>query len=135
MTPSEIHAECLALEALITSRGFLRPEVAFFVNFFGGKPYSLQVQLRTKESYETMISDYTDCQTEADIPLLFAGARSWIARQKDPATIRKEQFIASLGRVIDEARSLNLEVEFMNPLVESMKRLSENVLEYRPAAE
>jgi hypothetical protein len=135
LSPTQIYNECLAIEALITSRGFLRPEVAFFVNFFGGKPYSLQVQMRTNETYDSMISFYPDAQTEDQIPDLFTKAREWVAAQKDPKTLRREQFIANLGRVIDEGNILGLEVEFMNPLVESMRKLSENVIEYRPAAE
>ena len=135
MTPTEIYNECLKIEALMTSRGFLRPEVAFFVNFFGGKPYSLKVEMRTTESYDSSISTYPDVQSEDEIPDLFAEAREWVAAQKNPKTLRREQFIANLGRVIDEGNSLGLEVEFMNPLVESMRKLSENVLEFKPAAE
>lgn len=135
MTPSEIYNECLALEALMTSRGFLRPEVAFFVNFFAGRPFCLKVEMRTTEDFSSSLTFYPDVQSEEEIPSLFLRARNWVSAQKDPKTIRHEQFIAHLGRVIDEARSLNLDVEFMNPLVESMRKLSENVIEYRPAAE
>lgn len=130
MTPSEIHTECLAIEALITSRGFHRPEVAFLVNFFAGRPFSMKVEMRTTESYDSSISTYPDVQTEDEIPALFLQAREWVAAQKDPKTLRREQFIAHLGRVIDEGRALNLDVEFMNPLVESMRKLSENILEH-----
>lgn len=135
ISPSEIYTECLAIEQLMTSRGFMRPEVAFFVNFFGGKPYSLKVEMRTNESYESAISTYPDVQSEDEIPALFEKARLWVSEQKDPKTLRREQFIASLGRVIDEGNSLGLEVEFMNPLVDSMRKLSENILEYKAAAE
>jgi hypothetical protein len=135
MTPTEIYDECLAIEALMTSRGFMRPEVAFFVNFFAGRPFSMKVEMRTAESYDSAISTYPDVQFEDELPYLFTQAREWVAAQKDPKTLRREQFIANLGRVIDEGNILGLEVEFMNPLVESMRKLSENVIEYRPAAE
>lgn len=135
MTPSDIYKNCLAIEALMTSRGFLRPEVAFFVNFFGGKPYSLKIEMRTTQDYNSAISDYPDVQSEEEIFKLFEHARNWVAKQKTPKEIRQDQFLASLGRVIDEGNALGLDVEFMNPLVESMRKLSENVLEYRPAAE
>ncbi len=131
MTPSQIYAQCQALEKLITSRGFLRPEVAFFVNFFSGRPFSLKVELRITESYESALTFYPDVQTEDEIPSLFETARVWISEQKNPETIRREQFIAALGRVIDQGKAINMPVDFMNPLVESMKRLSENVLEFK----
>lgn len=135
MTPSKIYTECLAIEALITSRGFMRPEVAFFINFFSGRPYCLKVEMRTREDYSSAISFFPDVQTEAEIPALLEQARTWVSEQKTPTEIRREQFIGNLGRVIDEGNALGLEVDFMNPLVESMRKLSENVLEYRPAAE
>lgn len=130
MTPTEIYNECLKIEALMTSRGFLRPEVAFFVNFFGGKPYCLKAEMRTTESYDSAISTFPDVGSVDEIPDLFAKAREWVAAQKDPKTLRREKFIANLGRVIDEGNTLGFEVEFMNPLVESMRKLSENVLEH-----
>lgn len=135
MKPTEIYDECLAVEALMTSRGFLRPEVAFFVNFFAGRPFCLKVEMRVTEDYSSAISFFPEVQTEEEIPLLFQQAREWVAKQKSPRVIRQEQFLASLGRVIDEGNALGFDIEFMNPLVESMRRLSENVLEYKPAAE
>lgn len=130
MTPANLFDRCLELEKHILSRGFMRPEVAFFVNFFSGRPYCLKVEMRTSESYDSAISFFPDVESEHDINELFLEARKWIAKQKDPKTIRREQFIATLGRVIDEGHAIGFDVEFMNPLVESMKRLSENVLEY-----
>lgn len=132
MIPSEIYKNCLAVEQLMTSRGFHRPEVALFVNFFAGRPYCLKVEMRTTEDYSSSISIYPDVQSEDEIFSLFEQARTWVATQKNPETIRKEQFIAALGRVIDEGNALGLDIDFMNPLVESMKALSTNILEYHP---
>lgn len=131
MLPSEIYKNCLAIEQLMTSRGFHRPEVAFFVNFFAGRPYCLKVEMRTTEEYSSSINEYLDVETDDQIFALFEQARAWVAAQKNPETIRKEQFIAALGRVIDEGNALGLDIDFMNPLVESMKALSTNILEYR----
>lgn len=131
MLPSEIYKNCLAVEQLMTSRGFHRPEVAFFVNFFAGRPFCLKVEMRTTEDYSSALSFYPDVQSEDEIFSLFEQARVWVAAQKSPETIRKEQFIAALGRVIDEGNALGLDIDFMNPLVESMKALSTNILEYR----
>ena len=41
-------------------------------------------------------------------------------------------FMRDLGKLIDNGRKIGLEVEFMNPLVESMKRLSENIITHQP---
>ncbi len=41
-------------------------------------------------------------------------------------------FMADLGKLIDSGREIGLEVEYLNPLVESMKKLSENIITYQP---
>lgn len=42
-------------------------------------------------------------------------------------------FMADLGRLIDDGRSVGIDVEYLNPLTETMKRLSENIITYQPA--
>ena len=44
------------------------------------------------------------------------------------------QFMAALGRVIDLGKKNDVEVEFLNPLVATMKRLSENAITHKVAA-
>lgn len=41
---------------------------------------------------------------------------------------KRARFLESLGRVIDEGRAIGIEAGFMNPLVETMRQLSENII-------
>lgn len=49
-----------------------------------------------------------------------------------PEEAKRQQFMASLAKVIDLGRENGIEVDFLNPLTETMKRLSENALTYQP---
>lgn len=48
---------------------------------------------------------------------------------------KRQQFMTSLAKVIDMGRENGIEVDFLNPLTETMKRLSENALTYQPRAD
>ena len=55
-------------------------------------------------------------------------AFDYIAGLKDPDTIARDNFMQTLGQLIDTGRAIGMEVEFMNPLEASMKALSENII-------
>lgn len=52
-----------------------------------------------------------------------------------PEEAKRQQFMSSLAKVIDLGRENGIEVDFLNPLTETMKRLSENALTYQPQPE
>ena len=119
-----------ALIARLSELGFLQPEVSGHVNFYYGETFSVRVEMRLTESFGSVLCEHFHGE---DFNALFLRARAWIESQKTPDELRKEKFIAQLGRVIDEGKEIGFDVDFMNPLVETMKRLSENVLEFRAA--
>lgn len=55
-------------------------------------------------------------------------ARAIIAALPDAETARLNNFMGALGKVIDLGRDLGVDVDFINPLTATMKRLSENVI-------
>lgn len=61
-------------------------------------------------------------------------AAAFIAKQPDAEQAKLQDFMAALGSVIDIGRKHNIEVEFLNPLVATMKTLSENVITDQRAA-
>ena len=131
MNAETILFNCHALISRISDLGFLKPEVSGHVNYYWGENLTVRVEMRLTEGLGHVLCEYFNGE---DFNELFVQARTWIEEQKTPEEIRKEKFIAQLGRVIDEGNAIGFTVEFMNPLVESMKKLSENVLELRTAA-
>lgn len=130
MHPSLILSQCQSLAAVISDLGFNRPEVSAFINFYAGENFSVTVSMRVAHDWNSLVSQSFHGEDFAE---LLNQARVWVYAQKTPEEIRKEKFIAQLGRVIDEGKEIGFDVDFMNPLVETMKRLSENVLELHAA--
>lgn len=55
-------------------------------------------------------------------------ADAWIAALPSPEETRMKEFMTALSDVIELGRKSGVEVEFVNPLVDTMKRLSSNIL-------
>ena len=68
---------------------------------------------------------YPSAPTVADA---LDSARAIIAALPDAETTRLKNFMGALGKVIDLGRDLGVDVDFINPLTATMKRLSENVI-------
>lgn len=63
------------------------------------------------------------------IGLQLAEAESFIAALPDLATERMAEFTERLASVIEMGHEIGVDAEFVNPLIEAMKRLSENAIE------
>jgi len=65
-------------------------------------------------------------------------ADAYLDALKSPTDVRADQFRANLGRLIDEAKDIGVDVAtveaVVNPLVELMVSLSENIIEHQPIA-
>jgi len=77
------------------------------------------------DKYEFIRGEAADALTKA---------AAFIAEQPDAEQAKLKDFMAALGSVIDIGRQHNIEVEFLNPLVATMKTLSENVITDQRAA-
>lgn len=71
---------------------------------------------------------------DTDIGQAITDAFALVDGLPSPDEAKRQHFMASLAKVIDLGRENGIEVDFLNPLTETMKRLSENALTYRPAA-
>lgn len=61
-------------------------------------------------------------------------AEAFVASLPSPEEARLHEFMGALGKVIDLGRETGIDVEYVNPLTATMKKLSENVLTYRREA-
>jgi len=69
-----------------------------------------------------------------DISTVFDDASAFVADQPDAEQAKLHDFMAALGSVIDIGREHGIDADFLNPLVASMKKLSENAITDRRAA-
>lgn len=61
-------------------------------------------------------------------------ASEFIATQPDAEQAKLNDFMAALGSVIDIGKQHGIEADYLNPLVASMKKLSENIITDQRAA-
>ena|SRR5579859_5887931 len=65
---------------------------------------------------------------------LITKAFAFVEALPSPEETKFREFMGALGGVIDLGKENGIEVEFLNPLVATMKRLSENALTYQVPA-
>lgn len=71
---------------------------------------------------------------KGDIAEAFGKASAFIADLPDAQQAKLNDFMAALGSVIDIGNTYGIEADYLNPLVASMKKLSENAITYQKAA-
>jgi hypothetical protein len=125
MTPTDILREIANLEKMLTSKGFTAPHIEISVGFStreltanisykaGGSSEYQFIHVEALDGFDGLIGDTID----------------YINGLKSVADILKENFVASVGRLIDQGRDIGIEVDFLNPLVDMMGKLSHNILE------
>jgi hypothetical protein len=57
-------------------------------------------------------------------------AKAYIAALKSRTELEHEEFMLMLGRVMDRAKDMGLDADFVNPLTSMMKKLASNALEH-----
>jgi len=125
MTPTDILREIARLEKLLTSKGFTTPHIEISVGF-STRELTANISYKAGGS-----SEYQFIHVEAldGFDGLIGDAEDYINGLKSVAEIQKDAFIASVGRLIDQGRDIGIEVDFLNPLVDMMGKLSHNILE------
>lgn len=68
---------------------------------------------------------------DPDISQAITDAFAFVKSLPSAEEAKRQQFMTSLGKLIDMGRENGIEVDFINPLTETMKRLSENSLTYQ----
>lgn len=74
----------------------------------------------------------TEITRDPDIQQAIDDAFALVRGLPSPEEAKRDLFMRSLAKVIDLGRENGIEVDFLNPLTETMKRLSENALTYQP---
>jgi len=120
------------LEIALGEKGVKSPEVTAKINWCG-RPFTLKVEYVDDGRWEDTSFRVYDLSENADYSVedALVDAETWIAQVPDAETRAHERFVKSVARVIDEGRELGIDVDFLNPLSEMMKKLSENVLTHR----
>ena len=63
----------------------------------------------------------------------FDAADAFVAAMPTAEETKLQDFMSALGNVIDLGRTNGIDVAYVNPLTETMKKLSENILTHHAA--
>lgn len=123
MTPQEIADRLVAIRSVIVDRFEAQPfiEPTLRVQADGKVLVSLYREFRTGDyNLGTMYGDTFEEVLDA--------ADAFVAALPPINEARRREWMKDLGRHIDKGREIGIETEFLNPLAETMQRLSKNAI-------
>lgn len=123
MTLEEMQAAVDATLAAMVDRGFRLPKAQILIK--SGCDMDITLHWANGDS---VWADDCEVFRGIDVPEIIAAAHAWIAARHTADERRTREFQAALGRVIDLGRDAGVAVEFINPLTELAKKLSENAI-------
>lgn len=129
LTIQSVISEVTAMEHALTEMGYYAVDADLNLHWADHVP----VQLLLAYSPNTEMRPRFTAREETDEAVSAVIAEAWAHIRAMPSVeeAKRRTFLHNLGRVIDEGREIGFETEFLNPLEESMRKLSENILEDR----
>lgn len=125
MKTDEIQRRLDVMVSVMVGKGKAAPTAYLSLNADAEPTLALAWKKRgARSEYD---KDYTTFRG-SDIGLLLADGEAAIQALPDYAAERMAEFTTQLAAVIDMGRDIGVDAEFVNPLIEAMKRLSENAL-------
>lgn len=73
-------------------------------------------------------NDYCHQTFYGDIMTMLADAAAWVQAQPTRAEMERNAYLARLADAVEYGRKIGIDDALVNPLVEAMKRLSENII-------
>jgi len=129
MTPSEILGGLLLMQDRIKEKGYYMPSACIKINWLSfDLTLVIETQTEAGGGYE---NKYIHTSIENGFESLFVKADEYVSKMQSIQEAKRNDFIASIGRLIDKGREIGIEVEFMNPLTEMMGKLSTNIIEHK----
>jgi hypothetical protein len=131
MTPVQLNAECIRLQNLISEKGYIKPQVNLYVNWLSCNEITAKIGYRASE-FSCDTTSFPGVGVDEGWEALIAKVEAEIAEIKPVADKKREEFVAAVGKLIDQGRDIGIEVDFLNPLTEMMKSLSSNIITNQP---
>lgn len=130
-TFEEAQAAIDTMPAMLSVKGKSRPDAYIALNSNAGAHLTLRwVKTSKADDWDSKYQSFTS----KPIAELVADAFKFIQGLPDAETARLHDFMGQLGNLIDVGKDLGIQVDYLNPLTETMKRLSENVITHQPSA-
>lgn len=132
MNLDEIQTRTNALSDAMGTKGMSGPKASAQVNSHSQPYVMLQWRKRDRPDRSGYSSETEYEWFRSDtLEDAFTDATAFVDAQPSPDERRMSEFMSALGSVIELGRENGIEVGFVNPLVETMKKLSENALTHQ----
>jgi len=130
-TIEDIYAAINPLPAMLSAKGKVKPEATFMMHANA----SMTIHLAWKKPYSRHDWE-TDCEcfTGDTFEQSLEKVTAFINALPSAEQAKLHHFMGKLGGIIDSARDDGIALDYLNPLLDTMKRISENVITYQPAA-
>jgi len=128
-TIDDIYAAINPMPAMLSAKGLVKPEVQ--VQIEANARIKIMLAFRKpftkndwERSYEFGIGNTFE---EAAV-----NALEVIAKLPTREEANLQHFMAGLGKLIDQGKDAGIGIDYLNPLLDSMKKLSDNAITYQP---
>lgn len=131
MDMSEIQARLSAMVKASLAKGKREPEATVFVNSDASPSVMLKWARTAADPERGYDAKNVTHYLSGDIAEILNNADDLIASLPSPEEAKMAEFTAHLAKTIELGHANGIDVEFVNPLTEAMKRLSENAITHQ----
>ncbi len=117
------------LAAAMVAKGMVAPEAELHLT--SNKQTGVYMRWTDKSQQYGSASEWIAAETIVEA---FDDAAKFIASQPSAEQARLNEFMRALGKAVDIGKQYGIDADYLNPLVASMKKLSENVITDQRAA-
>jgi hypothetical protein len=123
----ELSTVMLELQQELTNREMLDPEVTWTISTKDWTPVRLELQYKVRPDSTTTYKYFTG-ESVSDMDNMVIEARQYMKALKSREELDHDEFMLMLGRVMDRAKELGMDEDFVNPLTAMMKKLATNAI-------
>lgn len=126
----DIISACDTIKNTLVGKGLIDPEVTMELSTKDWKPCRLQLHYKLRDdssyTYQTFYSEMS-----GGVDDVVEQANAYVTALKSREELEHEEFMTMLGRVMDRAKDLGMDEDFINPLTSMMKKLASNAIEHK----
>lgn len=126
LTVQYLRDQAIQMEHTLSHKGMDSPDCEVIVNYSTYTAVLIKIYFNAQGEGEL---EYFKAEEIKDVPNALSAAWAYIRDLKSAEELRRQAFMKKFGNMLDEAREIGLDVDFLNPLEEAMKKLSTNILE------
>ena len=128
-TIEDIYAAINPLPAALSAKGKIKPDVSLCVQ--ANADISISMSWEKRNATYAYERDYKTCLGDT-FEQVIGKAVEFITGLPSAEQAKLHDFMGNLGRLIDVGKSDGIDLDYINPLLDTMKRLSENVITFQP---